>query len=193
MVDFAKMLADLREENDRRAGLSAEERAAEDAREDQERAQRMQVVEDRETFGNRSLRTVAVTLSGDMSSSQRGDVRLYATNEQGRLTVVLPGTRGRDVHDGPASAPLRDALQATEGDDRQSRLAATAEGFFKSRSWNKPSGERMQAWDFVATTVTFEHDGKVHTLGRALAQTAEASKEQPLAVSKKQARTDEAR
>lgn len=169
MVDFAKMLQEKRAEDARRAAMTPEARQAEDARQAAADEARLGVIEDREIFAGRKMRTITATLVGEDRMLRDGSMAYGARNAQGPLQIVLPGTRGEKMACSAAQQALHWAYAVAEAKGGAPAVAVEAQGFFRSRGWTDREGKAHKTWDFVASSFAFTHEGKTQTAGRAVA------------------------
>lgn len=174
MVDFAAMRANMKADKERRAALSPKARAAEDAADKQRQQAQAEHEEDRSVFAGRSVRALSATLTGEQRLMPTGEMMLSGHNQKGPVQIVLPSLRAEAFRESPAYAALSGAMAHSEdkSGNGQAAVAVSAEGFFRSRNWNDRAGTAHKAWDFVASTVSFSHEGQTHAIGRPVAPSA---------------------
>ena len=116
-----------------------------------------QAAEDKTIFSDRRLRMMDFSLSS-VESKNGEDAVFRARNERGPVTLVLPGSRGRDWQKDTAGQ----AVSAALADGNSVPVEAT--GFFRSQAGSKGS-----AWEFVVARMEASVKGERHRLGRDVA------------------------
>lgn len=169
MVDFSKMLVNMRAERERVAGLTPEQREMENANKIAKMQKDRLDEEDRRVFSNRPLREVSVYLSGETRNDGLG-MLLGARNAHGPFQILVPVARADALAPGESKSELlHDAFMATENaENRQSAVPAKAEGYFTSRKFDDSNGVEQKRWYFVAAKLDFEHAGATHTVGHSI-------------------------
>lgn len=169
MVDFAKLNQEMQAERARQAALSPEQRAAEEAERAAARRARAEAEEDARLFGDRALRTERLHVQEFGGMGPDGGRRFHATNAKGPVKLVLPEDRHDETRRGAQQAAghaFDQAFGAAQDRGDGLGLPVEATGLFRSYTWKDRDGAQRKAWEFVATKISFVHEGVQHTIGR---------------------------
>jgi hypothetical protein len=126
---------------------------------------------DMHVFKGKPIRSVSLRVErGAFQSDASGDWTIGGANERGPIGLRLPADRVQAWQRDQAPAYI--AFQAAQegmkaqGDSRGLKIEAQG-AFF--RHTVESGGVARERWEFVATSFTFQHAGKAHEVGRAVA------------------------
>jgi hypothetical protein len=172
MVDFAKLNADRKAEQERLAALSPEQRAAEEAARAAAFKERVEREEDARLFGDRALRTESLIIKDLGGMTRDGGRVYYASNAKGDVRLVIPEDRAEEMirgKQGDSYHALNRAMLRTETETdtgHASHVPVAATGVFRSYTFKDNKDVEQKRWEFVATKLVFTVKDQEFTIGR---------------------------